>query len=88
VRSTAACEHGTGGASLHGASEYAVGGGMKLTLFTLGGPPPLIRPEPVERDWMDASPQRFAYRCLPLNIATRMATKVRRVGAARRQFST
>ena len=24
---------------------------------------------PVERDWMDASPQRFAYRCLPLAIA-------------------
>jgi hypothetical protein len=42
---------------------------MKLTLFTLGGPPPLIRPAPAERPWMDASPQRFAYRCLPLNIA-------------------
>jgi hypothetical protein len=24
---------------------------------------------PVDRDWMDASPQRFAYRCLPLTIA-------------------
>ncbi len=24
---------------------------------------------PVDRDWMDASPQRFAYRCLPLAIA-------------------
>src|SRR5437660_1467723 len=23
----------------------------------------------VDRDWMDASPQRFAYRCLPLNLA-------------------
>lgn len=23
----------------------------------------------VERDWMDAAPQRFPYRCLPLNIA-------------------
>jgi hypothetical protein len=28
-----------------------------------------IRPAPFERDWMDASDQRFAYRCLPLNIA-------------------
>jgi hypothetical protein len=28
-----------------------------------------MRPAPVERDWMDASDQRFAYRCLPLNIA-------------------
>ena len=24
---------------------------------------------PVDRDWMDASPNRFAYRCLPLAIA-------------------
>ena len=24
---------------------------------------------PIERDWMEASPQRFAYRCLPLAIA-------------------
>ncbi len=42
---------------------------MKLTLLTLGGPPPLIRPAPLERAWMDATPERFAYRCLPLAIA-------------------
>ena len=24
---------------------------------------------PIDRQWMDESPQRFAYRCLPLNIA-------------------
>lgn len=30
---------------------------------------PIIRPMPVDRDWMDATPERFAYRCLPLNIA-------------------
>ena len=28
-----------------------------------------IRPAPVERDWMEATNQRYAYRCLPLNIA-------------------
>lgn len=28
-----------------------------------------IQPAPVRRDWMDKSPDRFAYRCLPLNIA-------------------
>ncbi len=28
-----------------------------------------IRPAPLERDWMQATPQGFAYRCLPLNIA-------------------
>jgi hypothetical protein len=26
-------------------------------------------PAPVARDWMDATPERFAYRCLPLAIA-------------------
>jgi hypothetical protein len=28
-----------------------------------------IVPAPVDRRWMSESPQRFAYRCLPLNIA-------------------
>lgn len=28
-----------------------------------------IRPAPVERQWMDATGERFAYRCLPLTIA-------------------
>ncbi|HEY3889092.1 MAG TPA: DUF6065 family protein, partial [Caulobacteraceae bacterium] len=30
---------------------------------------PLIRPAPATRAWMDATPEAFAYRCLPLNIA-------------------
>jgi hypothetical protein len=30
---------------------------------------PLIRPAPATRAWMDATPESFAYRCLPLNIA-------------------
>ena len=42
---------------------------MELTAYTLGGHPLDIRPAPVERDWMEASDERFAYRCLPLNIA-------------------
>jgi Family of unknown function (DUF6065) len=28
-----------------------------------------LHPAPLERDWMETAPQRFAYRCLPLNIA-------------------
>lgn len=28
-----------------------------------------IRPAPSEREWMDRTPQRFTYRCLPMNIA-------------------
>lgn len=42
---------------------------MELTAYTLTGHPLVIRPAPVERDWMEASDERFAYRCLPLNIA-------------------
>jgi hypothetical protein len=43
---------------------------MKLTCYTLdGGPPPRLRPAPATRQWMDETPDAFAYRCLPLNIA-------------------
>jgi hypothetical protein len=40
-----------------------------LTAFVLEGHEMRIRPAPLERQWMDDSNQRFAYRCLPLNIA-------------------
>ena len=30
---------------------------------------PLIRPAGVKRDWMEAAPEAFPHRCLPLNIA-------------------
>ena len=42
---------------------------MKLTCYKLGHGLPKIRPSPVQRDWMEATPEKFAYRCLPLNIA-------------------
>ncbi|MBV9552810.1 MAG: hypothetical protein JO032_08475 [Alphaproteobacteria bacterium] len=43
---------------------------MRLICYSLPGrAPPLIVPAPLERSWMDRSPQGFAYRCLPLNIA-------------------
>lgn len=42
---------------------------MKLFAYLIDGHQVEIRPAPAERDWMDASNQRFAYRCLPLNIA-------------------
>jgi len=41
----------------------------RLTAYIVDGHDVAIRPAPLERDWMDASGQRFAYRCLPLNIA-------------------
>ncbi|MGH7092879.1 MAG: DUF6065 family protein, partial [Stellaceae bacterium] len=42
---------------------------MKLTCYRIGSEPTAIRPAPVAREWMDATPSRYAYRCLPLTIA-------------------
>lgn len=42
---------------------------LRLTAHSLGTPPPTLRPAPARRDWMDATPEAFANRCLPLTIA-------------------
>jgi hypothetical protein len=42
---------------------------VNLICYVLDGHHVDIRPAPFERDWMSATDQRFAYRCLPLNIA-------------------
>ena len=44
-------------------------GEMELICYLHPGWAPLIRPAPATRAWMDATPESFAYRCLPLNIA-------------------
>src|SRR5215470_1977302 len=41
----------------------------KLIAYVIDGHTVDIRPAPMERAWMDATDRRFAYRCLPLNIA-------------------
>lgn len=41
----------------------------RMTAYRLTNHPPTIRPGVVRRAWMDESPSRFAYRCLPLTIA-------------------
>lgn len=46
-----------------------VAGTMTLTGYVVGEYWPKIQPAPLERTWMDTTKQRFAYRCLPLNIA-------------------
>ncbi|HLH98968.1 MAG TPA: DUF6065 family protein [Xanthobacteraceae bacterium] len=56
------------GSERPGAAPAPLRGPIELTAYTLGGPIE-IRPAPPERDWMDKSDQRYAYRCLPLNIA-------------------
>jgi hypothetical protein len=42
---------------------------VKLIAYLSEGDLIDIRPAPVERPWMEATNERFAYRCLPLNIA-------------------
>ena len=42
---------------------------QELVCYLHAGWAPLIRPAPATRAWMDATPEAFAYRCLPLNIA-------------------
>jgi Family of unknown function (DUF6065) len=42
---------------------------MKLIAYMIDGHRMDIRPAPIEREWMDNTGERFAYRCLPLNIA-------------------
>jgi len=42
---------------------------LKLDIYAEGGKTLDIRPAPPTRDWMDATPEKFAYRCLPLSIA-------------------
>ncbi len=42
---------------------------MDLICYLHPGWAPLIRPAPATRRWMDETPEAFAYRCLPLNIA-------------------
>ncbi len=42
---------------------------MDLICYLHPGWEPLVRPAPATRAWMDATPEAFAYRCLPLNIA-------------------
>jgi len=42
---------------------------MRLICYPTSDPGPKIVAASVQRHWMDHSPNRFAYRCLPLNIA-------------------
>jgi hypothetical protein len=42
---------------------------MELIAYVFPGWEPQLRPASSRRDWMDASPEQFAYRCLPLKMA-------------------
>ena len=49
---------------------------MKLTLFPLSDRPAPVRPADPRRDWMDNTPDSFAYRCLPLSVANQHGWEV------------
>src|SRR6201986_4510939 len=42
---------------------------MELEVYPMRLRPPEIRPGQVQRQWMDDSPERHAYKCLPLTMA-------------------
>src|SRR5688500_18057032 len=42
---------------------------MRLTAYPTASHPAVLRPGSTRRRWMDDSPHRFAYRCLPLTMA-------------------
>lgn len=42
---------------------------MKLVCYPTTASPPVLRPAPTQRGWMDRLPREFGYRCLPLTIA-------------------
>lgn len=42
---------------------------LTLRAYQVGFPPLRLVPAPREREWMDATSERFAYRCLPLDMA-------------------
>jgi hypothetical protein len=41
----------------------------KIILYRTGGPDAVVRPADPRRAWMDATPSRFAMRCLPMVMA-------------------
>lgn len=49
---------------------------MSLIAYPLSGRTPRIRPARTTRDWIDALPDQFAYRCLPLHIANQFGWEV------------
>jgi hypothetical protein len=49
---------------------------MKLTLYPLTVEAPPVRPADPRRNWMDETPESFAYRCLPLALANQHGWEV------------
>jgi hypothetical protein len=48
----------------------------EITFYRTHQRVPTIKPGRPDRDWMDSTPDRYAYRCLPLNIANSLGWEV------------
>ena len=59
-----------------GASKPAADAAPLVCYVLPRGQPPKLRPAPHTRAWMDATPEQFAYRCLPLAIANAHAWEI------------
>ena len=45
---------------------------LELTAYRVSGAPLSLRPAPAKREWMDATHERTAYRCLPMVMANQL----------------
>jgi hypothetical protein len=63
------------------APEEQAASNDRLIWYREQGPAPDIRPAPLQRDWMDATPEKYAYRCLPLNIANAQGWELLNISA-------
>ena len=61
---------------LHGWASLSLMAAMKLICHPLSDLPPPIRPADARRQWMDDTPESFAYRCLPLSVANQHGWEV------------
>lgn len=57
-------------------ASAAPAGMRRLTFYRLLEEAPRIVPGRAARAWMDATPERYAYRCLPLSIANAMGWEI------------
>ena len=49
---------------------------LRITAYDVVEQPMELRPAERKRDWIEALPERFAYRCLPLAIANQMGWEI------------
>jgi len=72
-----ACPYHAPGSDAASAVEPRAGAAVhRLTCYRTIAQPPRLAPGRSARAWMDATPERYAYRCLPLSIANGMGWEI------------